>query len=252
MVNYEGFMEGLKQYQADGLSIGSTTALIPEANDAGAVNDVTIADGESGDSRFPHGNLKPVATVGERSVCSASYGEKIVGVPDGLGAYLADDKIVRLVVQSEGYGPLRNESYPFSVNNGKAKIAGSHIQYVDYLREEFSSFMSSGDPASSMVTGMGEMIERMYNLKGEEVESRNGTSGTTTGAHYSNTDEEGVYVVKEVPAESDWLLQSLCSAHLEQKHQWGPGLGFEDDVFITNEEWMWYALNTTFVGLSVC
>lgn len=110
MVNYEGFMEGLQQYQDDVLSIGSITALIPEANDAGAVDDVTIIDGDSGDTRFPHGNLKPVATAGERSVCSASYGEKIVGVPDGLGAYLADDNIVRLVVQSEGYGPLRHES----------------------------------------------------------------------------------------------------------------------------------------------
>jgi len=110
MVNYEGFMESLEQYQNIGLSIGSTTALIAEANDAGAVDDVAIVDGESGDTRFPHGQLKPVATVGERSVCSANYGEKIVGVPDGLGAYLADDKIVRLVVQSEGYGPLRHES----------------------------------------------------------------------------------------------------------------------------------------------
>ena len=32
-------------------------------------------------------------------------------------------------------------------------------------------------------------------------------------------------------------MQSLCAAHLEEKHQWGPGIGVEDDLFITNEEW---------------
>lgn len=102
-----------------------------------------------------------------------------------------------------------------------------------------------------MVTGMGEMVMRMYNLKGEEVGTRNGMSATTVGAHYSNTDEEGVYVVKNVPAEGDWLLMSLCSAHLEEKHQWGPGIGLEDDIFITNEEWIHYAVNTNFTGISV-
>lgn len=112
-VNYRGLMEGLAQIEDTGLSIGSTTALIPEANDAGAGGAeglVTVADGKSGDTRFPHGDIKPIATVGERSVCPRSYGEKIVGVPDGLGAYLPDDGTVRVVVQSEGYGPIKYES----------------------------------------------------------------------------------------------------------------------------------------------
>jgi hypothetical protein len=38
--------------------------------------------------------------------------------------------------------------------------------------------------------------------------------------------------------ESDWTMQSLCSAHLAEKHMWGAGIGFEDDVFLTNEEWI--------------
>lgn len=109
IVNFQGVMDGFEQYSNEGLTIGSTTALIAEANDAGAVGG-NIADGESGDTSFPHGNLKPIVTSGERSVCPMSYGQKFVGVPDGLGAYLADDKIVRLVVQSEGYGPIRYES----------------------------------------------------------------------------------------------------------------------------------------------
>jgi hypothetical protein len=109
IVGAKGVLSGLEQYRMSGLSIGSTMALIPEASDA-AASGAPIVDGQSGDTAFAFGNLKPLATVGERSVCDASLGKKIVGVPDGLGAYLIDDETVRLVVQSESYGPLRYES----------------------------------------------------------------------------------------------------------------------------------------------
>jgi len=109
IVNYDGLMEGLQQFATEGITVGSTTALIAEASDA-AVSGATIADGESGDIDFPHGNLKPIATGGERSVCPSSFGLKITGTPDGLGAYLPNDDTIRVVVQSEGYGPLRIES----------------------------------------------------------------------------------------------------------------------------------------------
>jgi hypothetical protein len=109
IVGAKGVLSGLEQYRNAGLSIGSTTALIPEASDA-AASGAPIVDGQSGDTAFAFGNLKPLATVGERSVCDASLGKKVVGVPDGLGAYLIDDETVRLVVQSESYGPLRYES----------------------------------------------------------------------------------------------------------------------------------------------
>ena len=105
----EAVMKGLEQFAEEGVTVGSTTALLPEANDA-AVTGAEIADGASGDTNFPHGNIKALATSGERSVCEESAGMKITGTPDGLGAYLADDNNVRIVVQSEGYGPLRIES----------------------------------------------------------------------------------------------------------------------------------------------
>ena len=54
----------------------------------------------------------------------------------------------------------------------------------------------------------------------------------------------------EQPMETDWFYQSLCSAHLEEKHQWGAGIGVEDDLFITNEEWANFELDKEFVGLS--
>ncbi len=100
-------LRGLQTYMADGYTIGSTTALIPEAADA-SVSGAPVVDGESGDVDFPHGSLKVLATVGERSVCEDSIGEKLTGPPDGNGSMLKDDSTVRVFVQSESYGPINN------------------------------------------------------------------------------------------------------------------------------------------------
>lgn len=51
-------------------------------------------------------------------------------------------------------------------------------------------------------------------------------------------------------AESDWFFMSMCSAHLEMKHQWAEGVGVEDNLHITTEEWAYYELDKEFVGLS--
>ncbi|KAL7577323.1 hypothetical protein ACA910_002061 [Epithemia clementina (nom. ined.)] len=247
--------EGLKQVFYQGAwptgPIGSTTQIIADAADAG-YSGAPIVDGMSGDTNFPHGDLKVLTTVGEYSICEDSAGEMIVGVPDGLGAYLYDDDTVRVIVQSESYGPLKYESYPYFVNDGAASFTGSHLQYVDYERYELAMFMESDYPASTFVKGMGEMIKYSYNLKGELVGPRIKDGPTTVGAHYSNTDAEGNYIVdRGLPGRADWLMQSFCSAHLEQKHQWGDGIGFEDNVYINNEEWMDYMGNiTNLVGIA--
>lgn len=121
------------------------------------------------DTDFPFMDMKVLATMGERSVCPDSLGEKLVGVPDGIGAYLIDDDTVRIIYQSESYGPLRFESYGHVVNDGAASIGGSHVHYIDYDRALMSEFMSNDEPASTMVVGMGQIINTMYNLKGEMV-----------------------------------------------------------------------------------
>jgi hypothetical protein len=65
----------------------------------------------------------------------------------------------------------------------------------------------------------------------------------------SNTNAAGEWAVVSLPRiEYDWFYQSLCSAHLEEAHQWGAGIGFEDDLFVTNEEWHSYQDEKTFVG----
>ena len=235
-------------------TIGSITSLIAEASDAG-MNKQYLMDGHSGDTAFPFGNLKPICTVGEYD---EDTGTMIVGVPDGIGAYLSNDHTVRVVVQRESYLPgitsrpsQMGESYPFYVNGGTASFTGSHVQYVDYDRDMLKEFMEKDHPASDMVTGSGELIKNSVNLKGELVGPRNKEGPTEKGAHFSNCDADGNYVVKAAPVKADWLMQSLCSANLAERHTWGPGIGVERDIFITNEEWITLADDTEkYVGLS--
>ena len=154
-----------------------------------------------------------------------------------MGSYLYDDETVRVVVQSESYGPLLYESYPWFVNDGQASFTGSHVQYTDYDREGLASFMSHGESAAELIKGFGQVATKSFNLAGQPVGPRR-EGGTVYGAHYSNTDKDGNYAVAGVPTEADWLMQSLCSSHLEEKHQFGSGIGLEDDIYITNEEWI--------------
>lgn len=120
---------GLEDYCENGYTIGSVTALLPEAADA-SISGATIADGESGDTDFPFMDMKVLLTAGERSVCPESYGYKLTGVPDGMGAMLIDDDTVRVMYQSESYGPLRFESFPAAMNDGSFTMGGSRVQYV--------------------------------------------------------------------------------------------------------------------------
>jgi len=232
------------------LQLGSITQNIAEANDAGRVG-AHVIDGLSGDVNFPFGDIKPLYTVGEINMCEENHGDVYVGVPDGMGAYLTDDETLRIVVQSESYGPLYYESYPYYVNENSASFTGSHVQYTDFDRDGLADFMKNSHPASTIIKGFGQVAHTYYNLAGELVGPRNVDGPTTHGAHFSNTDVEGNYAVASVPSAADWIMQSLCSSHLEEKHQWGKGIGFEDDIYITNEEWMTYAEGAEFVGISM-
>jgi hypothetical protein len=145
--------------------------------------------------------------------------------------------------------------YKYPVNGGNATMGGSRVQYIDFARDGMAEYMDSSNPSSSFVMDFGIMIEHAYNVKGEPIGPRNEDddeySLTTYGAHYGNTDADGKYTVKNLPREADWFFQSFCSAHLEEHHQWGKGLGFEDDIFMTNEEWNVYFPGEMFVGIGV-
>ena len=59
--------------------------------------------------------------------------------------------------------------------------------------------------------------------------------------HFGDTNKDGQYVSgdsDENPyTDNLWTFHSFCSAHLEEKEQWGTGIGLADDVFLTVEEW---------------
>lgn len=234
---------------AGDLNIGTITELLPESSDAMRVG-ALVEDGKSGATNFPHGPIKALFTVGEINACEENHMDVYTGVPDGMGAYLVDDDTVRIIVQSESYGQLRYETWAYPVNmdgrrqlpvgprtNG-ATFTGSHVQYADFDRHGLSEFMTHDGPAADIVKGFGQVAHTYYNLAGDLIGPRDPSGTTPTGAHYSNTDADGKWAMEDFPSEADWMMQSLCSAHLEEKHQWGEGIGFEDDIYITNEEWM--------------
>lgn len=247
------FPEPITSIPAEMMPIGTHTAHICEATDA-TNSTVVPMDGQSGDTDYPFGDIKVLATVGEYN---SETGYMLVGVPDGIGAMLLDDETVRIVFQSESYGPILNyESYPVIVNDNGASFTGSHIMYVDYDRQMLSEFMDHDDSAAAMVKGSGEMVFAAYNLHGQLIGDRP-QQGCADAPHFSNTDADGCgewnYIMNSnEPANGvDWLMQSLCSAHLEEAHQWGAGLGVENDLFITNEEWTSFVAGSNFTGLGV-
>ena len=58
------------------LQLDSITQHISEANDASRVG-ALVLDGVSGDVNFPHGNIKPVMTVGEINMCEENHGDVV-------------------------------------------------------------------------------------------------------------------------------------------------------------------------------
>ena len=234
------------QVAAASYKVGEITELLPEAGDAKAAG-ITPVDGKSGDTAFPFGNFKPIWTIGETYTGADGKEKAMVGVPDGQGAYLLDDNTVRLVSQSESYGPLRYESWGVPTNDGTTTFGGSHVQYVDVVRSKLDGFMAGNYPASEMIKGGGELIETVYNLKGELVGPRN-PNGPSAKPHFSDTDKDGNWVVSAVPTLSDWFFQSFCSSNLAPAGQWGGNLGFVDDVYLTVEEWTSYSASG-FIGI---
>ena len=133
------------------VTIGETTALIPEAGSA--VREEWILDGQSGNINYPYAEFKALATVGE---VDSVTGEALTGYPDGNAAWLHDDDTVRVAYQSESYGRLgwspNPETWTQELETG-ATFTGSKVHYIDYDRESFADFMVSGEPASDMVKG---------------------------------------------------------------------------------------------------
>ena len=154
------------------VTIGQTTALIPEAGSA--VQPEWLNDGQSGNTNFPYSSYKALATVGE---VDAKTKQGLTGYPDGQAAWLLDNDTVRVAYQSESYAHIYGrtpapETYPQEMKTG-VTFSGSKIHTIDYSREAFADFMGNDSAASDMVEGSGFLFNRVFNLFGEEVTPKN-------------------------------------------------------------------------------
>ena len=219
------------------ITIGETTALIPQAGSSYEPED--LQDGESGDTDFPFGDFKALATVGE---IDPNNGLALTGYPDGQAAWLLDEDTVRLAYQSESYGTLTSsegETYPWVMDSG-ATFTGSHIHTIDYDRAAFADFLNNDSAASEMFQGSGNLFSTVYNVFGEEVTGKNYDT-TDLGAKWGNqTLADGTVVDFNEDQQlsfADWFFHSFCGAYYEQANKYGEGIGFEDDVWLMAEEW---------------
>ncbi|MEO1800482.1 MAG: hypothetical protein AAFR62_08640 [Cyanobacteria bacterium J06629_2] len=219
------------------ITIGETTALIPQAGSSYAPED--LQDGGSGNTNFPFGDFKALATVGE---IDPSNGLALTGYPDGQAAWLLDEDTVRVAYQSESYATLTSsegETYPWVMDSG-ATFTGSHIHTIDYDRAGFADFLNNDSAASEIVEGAGQLFSTVYNVFGEEVTGKS-LDPTDLGAKWGNQSLADGTVVEfnedQQLSFADWFFHSFCGAYYEQADKYGEGIGFEDNVWLMAEEW---------------
>ena len=136
-------------------------------------------------------------------------------------AYRLDASTVRLVVQAE-LNP--NEGWEYEVN-GKVKLRGSVIQYLD---------ISAGDRGPYLLKGSGLVYDTIFGPDGRTPIS----SGLellfnlplNAEAHANMWNEWG-WGVKETSG-----LVRLCSASLEEAFPFAPGEGTADRLYLSNQE----------------
>ncbi|MFM1842298.1 MAG: hypothetical protein RLZZ490_1034, partial [Cyanobacteriota bacterium] len=224
----------LKLGAAIGPTIGQTTALIPQAGTSTAPED--LQDGGSGDTDFPYGTFKALATVGE---IDPNSGHVLTGYPDGQAAWLKDEDTIRVAYQSESYATMSNETYPWVMASG-ATFTGSHIHAIDYNRAAFADFLNNDSAASEMFEGAGHLFNTVYNVFGEVVDGKNDDSTDLSTKWGNQTGADGTLYEFKAGQEltlADWFFHSFCGAYYEQANKYGDGIGFEDDVWLMAEEW---------------
>ncbi|MGF1537871.1 MAG: calcium-binding protein [Elainellaceae cyanobacterium] len=218
-------------------NIGETTALIPQAGSSYAPED--LQDGGSGDTDFPYGDFKALATVGE---IDPENGHVLTGYPDGQAAWLLDEDTVRVAYQSESYATLsssESETYPWVMDSG-VSFTGSHVHTIDYDRASFAEFLNSDAAASEMFQGAGHLFSTVYNVFGEIVDGKNFDTSDLSAKWGNQTLPDGTVVEFDSDQQltvAEWFFHSFCGAYYSQANQFGEGIGFEDDLWLMGEEW---------------
>ena len=228
-------------------NIGQTYALMPEASTADQSSE--FRDGQSGDTNFPYAKFKVLATIGEIDPVTKVA---LTGYPDGIAAWLKDNSTIRVAYQSESYGTMSNETYPWQMNSG-VKFTGSHIHTIDYDRSQFATFLNGNSgPASDMFKSSGFLFNRVFNVFGQEVTPKTTLKTDLAGKWGNQTNPDGTLVefisgsaaTSTTPAvkdmrltKGDFFFHSFCGAYYEQANKYGTGIGFTDDIWLTAEEW---------------
>ena len=215
-------------------NIGETTALIPQGGASYAPEN--LQDGGSGDTNFPYGDFKVLASVGEQD---PNNGHVLTGYPDGQAAWLADEDTVRVAYQSESYGTLSSETYGWEMESG-VSFTGSHVHTIDYNREAFADFLGNEEASSEMFEAAGHLFDTVYNVFGEIVDGKNDDASDLSAKWGNQTLADGTLVEFDADERltlADWYFHSFCGAYWEQANKYGDGIGFEDDVWLMAEEW---------------
>jgi len=212
-------------------SIGEVTAPIAEASTADDPSEHSV-DGQPGDTGYPFGLFKPLATVGEYD---PDTGYPLTGYPDGHAAWLADEDTVRVAYQSESYGFGSNETYPWVMANG-ATFSGSHVHTIDYNRAMFADFLQNDSAASEMFEASGHLFDTVYNAFGNLVQPK---TVAAAGEYWGKQSlPDGSLVNFSTPlVGADYFFHSFCGAHYEKANRYGEGIGFADDAYLCAEEW---------------
>ncbi|MGC6484031.1 MAG: choice-of-anchor I domain-containing protein [Synechococcus sp.] len=224
----------LDTYRIENKTIGSTTALIPEAGSA--VKPEWLLDGQSGNTNFPYGTFKALATVGE---IDARTGVALTGYPDGNAAWLLDDDTVRVAYQSESYATISTETYGQKMASG-VTFTGSKVHTIDYSRAGFSGFLSSSKSGADIFEDSGFLFDTVYNVFGEVVDARNDDKSDLSAKWGNQVKADGTLVEfkdSKKLKEADFFFHSFCGAWYEQAQKFGAGIGFADDVWLMAEEW---------------
>ena len=228
------------------VSIGQTTALIPEAGSA--VDPQWQQDGKSGNTQFPFGVFKALATVGEvdparLNKTNPSRIRALTGVPDGSGAWLIDDDTVRIAYQSESQGSIwtrtpAGQTYPQKMRSG-VTFTGSKLHFIDYDREGLANFLEGESSAAPLVKDSGLLFNKLYNVFGKEVAPPS-SDDLLAGAWGNQAKPNGRFVdfvEGKQPSEADFMFNSFCGSWYEPANKWGEGKGFVDNIWLNSEEW---------------
>lgn len=124
-------------------------------------------------------------------------GTYIAGIPDGLGAYKAENGNLRLLVNSE-LSP--DKGFPYTLANG-TQLTGGRLNYIEF---------NNNKPVS-----IGLAYDTIFDRKGAIVTNGTQINGGTPGSLGFNR---------------------YCSANLIEANTFGKGKGFSDSIFLIGEE----------------